>query len=224
MLDLIVAKGGYWIIIALMMTGLYIVFAATNLIKRLVGLSIFQTSVFVFYITLGKVAGGTAPILHGRDYPYKPKPADPSGGHGGGAPGHGAGDGPAAPDLPARDLPARDLPAPAPETVPDAAPGALPAGDARGMHEAVPIAGADTHSAYPGVQEIYSNPLPHVLILTAIVVGVATLAVGLAIVVRIREAYGTIEADEVRALDIVVAAAEEEAADRPDTGAAGAAA
>jgi multicomponent Na+:H+ antiporter subunit C len=44
---------------------------------------------------------------------------------------------------------------------------------------------------------VYSNPLPHVLILTAIVVGVATLALGLAIVVRIREAYGTVEEDEI---------------------------
>jgi multicomponent Na+:H+ antiporter subunit C len=45
--------------------------------------------------------------------------------------------------------------------------------------------------------KVYSNPLPHVLILTAIVVGVATLALGLALVVRIREAYGTIEEDEL---------------------------
>ena len=44
---------------------------------------------------------------------------------------------------------------------------------------------------------VYSNPLPHVLILTAIVVGVATLALGLALVVRINEAYGTIEEDEI---------------------------
>ena len=48
----------------------------------------------------------------------------------------------------------------------------------------------------PG-SEVYSNPLPHVLILTAIVVGVATLALGLALVVRINEAYGTIEEDEI---------------------------
>lgn len=56
---------------------------------------------------------------------------------------------------------------------------------------------------------MYSNPLPHVLILTAIVVGVATLAVGLAIVVRIREVYGTIESDEVRAFDIETADAQD---------------
>ena len=45
--------------------------------------------------------------------------------------------------------------------------------------------------------EVYSNPLPHVLILTAIVVGVATLALGLALTVRVHEAYGTIEEDEI---------------------------
>ncbi|MFB3130236.1 MAG: NADH-quinone oxidoreductase subunit K [Lysobacteraceae bacterium] len=49
--------------------------------------------------------------------------------------------------------------------------------------------------------EIYSNPLPHVLILTAIVVGVATTALGLALVVRINEAYGTVEEDEIQSQD-----------------------
>jgi multicomponent Na+:H+ antiporter subunit C len=102
----------YWIVIFLMMAGLYVVMARANLIKKMVGLSIFQASVFIFYLTMGKVAGGTAPIVI---------PGDP----------------------------------------------------------------------------VYSNPLPHVLILTAIVVGVATLAMGLAIIVRINEAYGTIEEDEI---------------------------
>ena len=158
MLDLLVSHGNYWIIIALMMTGLYITFAATNLIKRMVGLSVFQTSVFLFYISLGKVAGGTAPILIGKDLGK---------GHGGGAvaPGH------------------------------DAAGHATP--------------GASHGATSEGLYNVYSNPLPHVLILTAIVVGVATLAVGLALTVRIREAYGTIESDEVRAIDIEVALAEE---------------
>ena len=104
----------YWIVIVLMMTGFYIVIAHDNLIKKIVGLNIFQVSVFVFYITMGKVRGGTAPIL---------------------------------------------------------------------------VDGITT----------YSNPLPHVLILTAIVVGVATTALGLALVVRIRDAYGTIEDDEIEA-------------------------
>ena len=104
----------YWIIVVLMMTGFYIVIAHNNLVKKIVGLNIFQVSVFVFYITMAKVKGGTAPIL------------------------------------------------------------------AEGI-------------------EIYSNPLPHVLILTAIVVGVATLALGLALIVRIMEAYGSIEEDDIRA-------------------------
>jgi multicomponent Na+:H+ antiporter subunit C len=106
----------YLITIFLMMAGLYIVIARGNMIKKLVGLSLFQTSVYLLYVTPGKIAGGTAPII------------DP---------------------------------------------------------------------AY----SIYSNPLPHVLILTAIVVGIATLALGLALVVRIHEAYGTIEEDEIFARD-----------------------
>ena len=103
----------YIIVVILMMTGLFIVIARANLIKKLIGLSIFQTSVFLFYISLGKVAGGTAPILDGN-----------------------------------------------PDT-------------------------------------LYSNPLPHVLILTAIVVGVATTALGLALILRINEAFGSIEEDEI---------------------------
>ncbi len=102
----------YWITIFIAIAGLYIVIARGNLVKKLVGLSIFQTSVYLLYIAPGKLIGGTAPIV------------------------------------------------------------------AEGF-------------------KVYSNPLPHVLILTAIVVGVATLALGLALVVRIREAYGTIEEDEI---------------------------
>lgn len=145
MLEFILERANYWAIIGLMMVGLYIAFQSANLIKKLVGLSIFQTSVFLFYITLGKVAGGTAPILYGGDVKH---------------------------------------------------------------HGAIPHEGA-TGNPITGLEEIYSNPLPHVLILTAIVVGVATLAVGLALVVRIREAYGSIESDEVRQMDIVIADAQD---------------
>ncbi len=106
----------YWIVVLLMMTGFYVVIASGNLIKKVVGLNIFQVSVFVFYISMSKIKGGTAPIL------------------------------------------------------------------------------AD------GI-EVYSNPLPHVLILTAIVVGVATTSLALALVVRIRDAYGTIEEDEIAVLE-----------------------
>ena len=107
----------YWLFIFLMMTGLYIVISRGNLIKKIVGLNIFQTSVFMFYIAIGKVSGGTAPI-----FPLKMK-IDPN--------------------------------------------------------------------------TVYSNPLPHVLILTAIVVGVATTSLGLALIVRIREAYGSIEDEDI---------------------------
>ncbi len=106
----------YWIVIFLMMTGFYIVIARGNLIKKVIGLNIFQTSVFLLYITMGKVLGGTAPILDERF-------------------------------------------------------------------------------------ETYSHPLPSVLILTAIVVGVATTSVALALIVRIKESYGTVEEDEIHGLD-----------------------
>jgi multicomponent Na+:H+ antiporter subunit C len=102
----------YWIVVVLMMIGFYVVIAQGNLVKKIFGLNIFQVGVFVFYISMAKVDGGTAPILD------------------------------------------------------------------------------------DGI-EVYSNPLPHVLILTAIVVGIATMALGLALVVRIRDAYGTIEEDEI---------------------------
>lgn len=107
----------YWMAIGLMMIGLYIVIAHTNLVKKIIGLNIFQTSVFILYISIGKVPGGTAPIL------------------------------------------------------------------AEGVGP-------------------YSNPLPHVLILTAIVVGVATTSLGLALVVRIYEAYGSAEEDVLAAKSI----------------------
>jgi len=112
-MEFILGHYNYWVVIFLMMAGLYVVVARGNLVKKIVGLNIFQVSVFLLYISMGKVAGGTAPIL---------------------------------------------------------------------VDEPV----------------VYSNPLPHVLILTAIVVGVATTALGLALVVRIRESYGTIEEDEIQ--------------------------
>ena len=102
----------YWVVVVLMMTGFYIVVARDNLIKKVIGLNIFQTSVFLLFISAGKVDGGSAPIL------------------------------------------------------------------AEGI-------------------EIYSNPLPGVLILTAIVVGVATTSVALGLIVRINEAYGAIEEPEI---------------------------
>lgn len=137
----------YIVVIILMMIGLYVVFASRNLIKKLVGLSVFQTSVFLLYITISKVAGGQPPII------VKDKGA-----------GHA------------------DIPP--------------PNQFAGGGAEAIG-SGNVTHVT----DVLYSNPLPHVLILTAIVVGVATLAIGLALVVRIREVYGTIEEDEIDRAD-----------------------
>jgi multicomponent Na+:H+ antiporter subunit C len=106
----------YFITVFLMISGLFVLISRDNLIKKMIGLSIFQSSVYLLYVAPAKLVGGTAPIL---------SPAF----------------------------------------------------------------------------TVYSNPLPHVLILTAIVVGVATLALGLALVVRVREAYGSIEEDEILALD-----------------------
>lgn len=112
------ARWNYLAVIMLMMIGLYIAISRGNLVKKVMGINIFQVSVILLYVSMGKISGGTAPIL---------------------------------------------------------------------------IAGEP--------EIIYSNPLPHVLMLTAIVVGVASTAVGLALVVRIKEAYETVEEDEIVALD-----------------------
>ncbi|WP_430431771.1 cation:proton antiporter subunit C [Oceanicaulis sp.] len=125
MVEMVAERFNYAVIILLMMIGLYAVIATGNLVKRLVGLSIFQTSVFLLYISISKVFGGAPPIFDYKDLVYDR--LDPN--------------------------------------------------------------------------AVYSNPLPHVLILTAIVVGVATLSVGLALVVRIREAYGSIEDDTIAEAD-----------------------
>ena len=106
----------YWIVVILMMMGLYIVIASSNLVKKLIGLSVFQVSVFILYITFGKITEGRPPIITDN-------------------------------------------------------------------------------------VDVYSNPLPHVLILTAIVVGVATTSVGLALIVRIQEAYGSIDEDDIHDMD-----------------------
>lgn len=153
MVEFVLERGNYWAIIGLMMIGLFVAFSAGNLIKRLIGLGLFQTSIILIYVSLSRIDGGTAPILYGADYKKK-KPVEDAGYEGGEA--------------------------------------------AYGAYDA----------ATKGLENVYSNPLPHVLMLTAIVVGVATLAVGLAIIVRIREAYGTIEADEIADMDREVAIAQ----------------
>ena len=115
-MELILGHYNYWLVIIIMMAGFYTVISHGNLIKKIVGLNIFQVSVFMLYISIGNVKDGATPIIE--------------------------------------------------ENI-----------------------------------SLYSNPLPHVLILTAIVVGVATTALGLALVVRIKEAYGTIEEEEIHNQD-----------------------
>jgi multicomponent Na+:H+ antiporter subunit C len=143
----------YWVVVFLMMLGFYMVIARQNFIKKIIGINIFQISVILMYITMGKVAGGTAPIV-------KPEIAARFAQHG---KSH-------SPELP-------DHPEPGTYSTADSS-----KGDLRG----------------PFIDDtIYSHPLPSVLMLTAIVVGVGTTALALALVVRIREDYGTIEEDEV---------------------------
>lgn len=152
----ILALYNYWIVIILMMAGLYIMIARHNLVKKMIGLSIFQTSIFYLYVSMGKVSGGTAPIL--LELPA----------HGAHDDSHSATDTGTAEATESVTATVQSLVSPS-------------------------VGGADS--------VIYSNPLPHVLILTAIVVGVATTAVGLALIVRIHEAYGSIEEDDLRAME-----------------------
>jgi multicomponent Na+:H+ antiporter subunit C len=158
--EYVVSHYNYWIVVLLMMVGLYAVFASPNKVKRLAGLGVFQTSVFLFYISMGKVSGGIPPILPETEH---------GGGHEEAAAGEHA-----------------------------AEQGAEAAHAADGHAAIVPDNALELNEfSASALDTVYSNPLPHVLILTAIVVGVATLAVGLALVVLIREAYGTIEDDEI---------------------------
>lgn len=114
MIELILTKYNYIVVIVLMMTGLYAVMANDNLIKKIIGINIFQTAVFLFYISISKLAGATTPVL---------------------------------------------------------------------------MLGA--------VDVMYDNPLPQVLVLTAIVVGVSITSVSLAIILLIHREYGTLEEDEI---------------------------
>lgn len=246
-MDFILERYNYWVVIILMMIGLYTVFARGNLVKKVVGLNLFQTSVFIFYITIGKIAGGTAPIYiggeldhgggHGEDAAGGDHGAAPAhsdaGDHGAEAAAHDVseageitdslhgkidnaiGDAPlndlkdavrnlettGAADNPSlHDAPVGDAEKITNSALLDAKPEPTPSFDVASDHgEEAAHQVADAAHAVSEV--IYTNPLPHVLILTAIVVGVATTAVGLALAVRIREAYGTIEEDELEAID-----------------------
>lgn len=185
-METILQHYNYAVVIILMMTGLYVVFASSNLIKKLVGLSVFQTSVFLLYISMGKVTGGKPPIIDPSEFDTH----------------HGEG----------HDVAATvDVATGHAEETASTIHGVT---ELVGEHAANEMGHADTaaqivehapdhvETGHAVVEQVlYSNPLPHVLILTAIVVGVATLAIGLALVVRIRETYGTIEEDEIDALD-----------------------
>ncbi|MCI5048391.1 MAG: cation:proton antiporter subunit C [Aquisalinus sp.] len=262
MIEFILDRYNYLIVITLMMIGLYIVFSRGNLVKTIIGLNIFQTSVFIFYITIGKVAGGTAPILmggyggghgdgHGDTYHGNGHDKDHSAAHDGVhdklAYEQGVDAGTADSIYPANDLEAAIRSASdqvlkaesdlhnVPEEFADSAnqlasdagliesdttnqmsdtlhdaPSELARSaesHANALYDGAASSGEAHGSAYAGDaaayagEILYSNPLPHVLILTAIVVGVATTAVGLALAVRIQEAYGTIEEDELEAED-----------------------
>lgn len=107
--DLLVTKHAYLVVVALLATGAYVMIESPNLVKKVIGMNVFQTGIFVFFITSGFRTGGRSPIV------TKPGP--------------------------------------------------------------------------------YVSPLPHVLILTAIVVGVSLTAVALALVVRVYAAYGTLDED-----------------------------
>lgn len=239
--EFVIARYNYWIVIILMMIGLYTVFARGNLVKKIVGLNIFQTSVFIFYITIGKIAGGTAPIYigdeldhhgddHGEDHGEKGHGADAAHGEAGADADHSEEAGASVHAKIENDLGANDLKSAVNDLTLDEGAIAGEGGhDAASLHTTPDAAGkianeqlmdagksaADaieitTDAAHGAVEAaayhsevIYTNPLPHVLILTAIVVGVAGTAVGLALAVRIREAYGTIEEDELEAMDNV---------------------
>ncbi len=169
--ELVATHYNYWISIFLMMMGLYILYASGNLVKKLVALGIFQTSVFLLYISLSKVIGGRPPVL---PYPAYDKANEGYGAEGGADPANSA---------------------------------ALAEGVAGEAGVATALDSAASAKAAADAV-VYSNPLPHVLILTAIVVGVATLAVGLALVVRIRETYGSIDDVDLDRADIEVATRE----------------
>ncbi len=125
----LIGHANYWLFVFLMMTGFYIVVAKGNLVKKVIGLNMFQSAVIMLYISMGKIAGGTAPIFP-TDMQIDP-------------------------------------------------------------------------------EVVYTNPLPHVLMLTAIVVGIATTALALALIVRIREEYETIEEADIQEAESVMAAREQ---------------
>ena len=179
----------YWIVIVLMMTGFYIVIARNNLVKTVIGLNIFQISVILFYVSIGKVSGGTAPIV---------PPSLVSHGHA-----EHAHEDHHATDHPIEKLEPHDLHKHDSHAHDDSH---AEHSDGDESHDLAGVDHSDTQHAagedeFTANKLAYSNPLPSVLMLTAIVVGIATTALALALIVRIREDYGTIEEDEILELD-----------------------
>jgi multicomponent Na+:H+ antiporter subunit C len=137
----------YWVVVFLMMVGFYMIIARHNFIKKVIGVNIFQIAVILMYITMGKIHGGTAPIV-------KSEIAQHFAHH-----------------------------------------------ESHDSHESSSSDDGKADAHHFVDTTVYSHPLPSVLMLTAIVVGVGTTAVALSLIVRIREDYGTIEEDEVLAMD-----------------------
>ena len=193
----------YWVVIFLMMTGFYIVIARNNLIKTVIGLNIFQTSVILLYVSIGKVSGGTAPIIP----PALVSQVHSEVGHGDHSDdGHHGHQHSVYADKDQADSHGHDHKHKHATDIHHGDHSNDPAGHGEVDH------GEETdHATHDGSldatvesrhdQVIYSNPLPSVLMLTAIVVGIATTALALALIVRIREDYGTIEEDEILELD-----------------------
>ncbi|MEM8953526.1 MAG: cation:proton antiporter subunit C [Verrucomicrobiota bacterium] len=172
----------FWIYVILLMIGLYAMITKNNLIKKLIGMSIFQTAIILFYVSLGAKEGGRIPILTGEVlYAEKKAQAVAYGGE-------------------AAKGDAADLPPPM-EKESDSAD--LDDGDLTDelLSYGKNFGDDSDDDDDEGIidPDAYANPLPHVLMLTAIVVGVATLGVGLAIVQMIYREYGTIEEDEILA-------------------------
>jgi multicomponent Na+:H+ antiporter subunit C len=163
----------YGLVIFLMMTGLYLVLAKGNMIKSVIGLNLFQVSVIMFYVSMGRVEHGTAPILLESDLPHHEEAHDN---------GHG-------------DSNEHGRLQIGSDTYLASATGAHTGGAAKATDSDSDLNNPSLHKI--DGKTVYSNPLPHVLMLTAIVVGVATTALALSLVVRIREYYGTIEEDLV---------------------------
>jgi len=122
-MEFFLGKFNYWVYITMMMIGFYAMIAKHNLVKKIIGMNIFQTAIILFYVSIGTKKGGTIPILEGA-----------------------------------------------------------------GHHAVAPESINVVH---------YINPLPHVLMLTAIVVGVSVTGVALALIILIYKRYNTVEEDEI---------------------------